>query len=75
MASASGAWMTDTDGRRYLDAYNNVPCVGHSHPRVASAIARQSHQLGQARLMDGDLTTLEAGDFIGIHVDAGDPVA
>ncbi len=24
--------MTDADGRRYLDAYNNVPCVGHGHP-------------------------------------------
>jgi 4-aminobutyrate aminotransferase-like enzyme len=45
MASASGAWMYDTDGRRYLDAYNNVPCVGHAHPRVASAIARQSRVL------------------------------
>ncbi len=29
-------------GRRYLDAYNNVPCVGHAHPRVSTAIARQS---------------------------------
>lgn len=45
MASASGAWMTDADGRRYLDAYNNVPCVGHAHPRVASAIARQARVL------------------------------
>jgi 4-aminobutyrate aminotransferase-like enzyme/Ser/Thr protein kinase RdoA (MazF antagonist) len=41
MASASGVWMTDTSGRRYLDMYNNVPCVGHAHPRVASAVARQ----------------------------------
>ena len=30
MASARGVWMTDTDGRTYLDAYNNVPCVGHA---------------------------------------------
>jgi 4-aminobutyrate aminotransferase-like enzyme len=37
--------MTAADGRRYLDAYNNVPCVGHSHPRVAEAIARQSRRL------------------------------
>ncbi|HSJ00230.1 MAG TPA: aspartate aminotransferase family protein, partial [Patescibacteria group bacterium] len=29
-------------GRRYLDAYNNVPVVGHSHPRVVEAIARQA---------------------------------
>jgi 4-aminobutyrate aminotransferase-like enzyme/Ser/Thr protein kinase RdoA (MazF antagonist) len=41
MASASGVWMTDTSGRRYLDMYNNVPCVGHAHPRVSSAVARQ----------------------------------
>ena len=41
MASASGVWMTDTSGRRYLDMYNNVVCLGHSHPRVTSAVARQ----------------------------------
>ena len=45
MTSARGVWMTDTDGRTYLDAYNNVPSVGHSHPRVAEAIARQSRSL------------------------------
>jgi 4-aminobutyrate aminotransferase-like enzyme/Ser/Thr protein kinase RdoA (MazF antagonist) len=43
--SASGVWMTAADGRRYLDAYNNVPCVGHGHPRVAEAIARQGRRL------------------------------
>ncbi|HEV8281134.1 MAG TPA: aminotransferase class III-fold pyridoxal phosphate-dependent enzyme [Candidatus Limnocylindrales bacterium] len=41
VVSAEGVWMTAADGHRYLDAYNNVPCVGHSHPRVAEAIARQ----------------------------------
>ncbi|MBI3405128.1 MAG: aminotransferase class III-fold pyridoxal phosphate-dependent enzyme [Acidobacteria bacterium] len=32
----------DADGRIYLDAINNVPHVGHCHPRVVEAIARQS---------------------------------
>ena len=45
LASAQGVWMTDTDGRRYLDAYNNVPCVGHGHPRVTEAAARQARLL------------------------------
>jgi 4-aminobutyrate aminotransferase-like enzyme len=45
IVAASGVWMTAIDGRRYLDAYNNVPCVGHGHPRVAEAIARQGRQL------------------------------
>jgi 4-aminobutyrate aminotransferase-like enzyme len=42
VASAAGVWITATDGRRYLDAYNNVPSIGHAHPRVTAAIARQS---------------------------------
>ena len=40
-----GAWMEAADGRRYLDAYNNVPVVGHAHPRVVEAIARQAATL------------------------------
>ncbi len=36
-----GVYLYDPDGRRFLDAYNNVPSVGHGHPRVAGAIARQ----------------------------------
>jgi 4-aminobutyrate aminotransferase-like enzyme/Ser/Thr protein kinase RdoA (MazF antagonist) len=37
-----GAWLEDTDGNRYLDAYNNVPVVGHAHPRVVDATSRQA---------------------------------
>jgi 4-aminobutyrate aminotransferase-like enzyme/Ser/Thr protein kinase RdoA (MazF antagonist) len=45
VASAEGVWITAADGRTYLDAYNNVPCVGHAHPRVNAAIARQSRRI------------------------------
>ena len=45
LVDAHGVWMTDVDGRRYLDAYNNVPVVGHAHPRVTEAIARQARRL------------------------------
>ena len=34
-------YLYDETGRRYLDAYNNVAHVGHSHPRVAEAAERQ----------------------------------
>lgn len=34
-----------TDGRAYLDAINNVAHVGHSHPRVAEAAAKQLKRL------------------------------
>ena len=40
-----GVWLFDNDGRRYLDCYNNVPSVGHCHPRVVEAIATQAGRL------------------------------
>ncbi|MBT8087063.1 MAG: aminotransferase class III-fold pyridoxal phosphate-dependent enzyme [Gammaproteobacteria bacterium] len=41
----SGNWLHATDGRRYLDFYNNVAQVGHCHPHVVRAIARQAAAL------------------------------
>jgi len=40
-----GVWLFDADGRRLLDAYNNVPVVGHCHPRVTEAVVRQTRLL------------------------------
>jgi 4-aminobutyrate aminotransferase-like enzyme/Ser/Thr protein kinase RdoA (MazF antagonist) len=40
-----GAWLIDDAGRRLLDAYNNVPVVGHCHPRVVEAVVRQTRRL------------------------------
>lgn len=40
-----GVWLWDARGRRYLDCYNNVPHVGHCHPHVVEAIARQAETL------------------------------
>ncbi|MHB1571116.1 MAG: aminotransferase class III-fold pyridoxal phosphate-dependent enzyme, partial [Solirubrobacteraceae bacterium] len=34
-------YLYDADGRPYLDMINNVAVVGHSHPRIAEAAARQ----------------------------------
>lgn len=45
IASAQGTWFTTASGERVLDAYNNVPCVGHCHPRVSEAIARQARRV------------------------------
>ncbi|MBL8847960.1 MAG: aspartate aminotransferase family protein [Hyphomicrobium zavarzinii] len=45
VVSASGSWMTAADGKRYLDFYNNVPSVGHTHPRVVAAVTDQIGRL------------------------------
>jgi 4-aminobutyrate aminotransferase-like enzyme len=42
---AEGVWLYDEQGRRYLDAYNNVPVVGHCHPAVVQAICDQARIL------------------------------
>lgn len=42
VARASGVHLYDSEGNTYLDAYNNVPSVGHCHPRVVEAIAGQA---------------------------------
>jgi 4-aminobutyrate aminotransferase-like enzyme len=40
-----GTKVWDAKGTEYLDAYNNVPSVGHAHPRVVAAIAEQAATL------------------------------
>jgi 4-aminobutyrate aminotransferase-like enzyme/Ser/Thr protein kinase RdoA (MazF antagonist) len=45
LVRGEGVWLFDAQGRRYLDCYNNVPVVGHCHPRVTEAVVRQTRLL------------------------------
>jgi 4-aminobutyrate aminotransferase-like enzyme len=45
LVRGEGVWLFDADGRRYLDAYNNVPHVGHCHPKVVQAGFEQMQAL------------------------------
>jgi 4-aminobutyrate aminotransferase-like enzyme/Ser/Thr protein kinase RdoA (MazF antagonist) len=40
-----GVWLIEEGGHRLLDAYNNVPHVGHAHPQVVAALSTQSGRL------------------------------
>ena len=42
LVRGEGVWVWDADGRQYLDCYNNVPHVGHCHPKVVEAICKQA---------------------------------
>jgi 4-aminobutyrate aminotransferase-like enzyme/Ser/Thr protein kinase RdoA (MazF antagonist) len=54
-----GTKMYDQAGTAYLDAYNNVPVVGHCHPGVADAIAEQSRTLNtNTRYLHGSVVEL-----------------
>ena len=37
-----GVHLFDADGAKYVDMYNNVPCVGHCHPHVVAAVREQA---------------------------------
>jgi len=45
IVSARGCSILAADGTRYLDFYNNVPSVGHCHPRVTKAVCDQIQRL------------------------------
>lgn len=45
LVSGKGVWLRSANGKRYLDAYNNVPHVGHAHPAVANAVSQQMRKL------------------------------
>lgn len=42
-----GAWLYDTDGRRYLDLLSGIAVntLGHNHPRLVAAIADQASKI------------------------------
>ncbi|WP_298195299.1 aminotransferase class III-fold pyridoxal phosphate-dependent enzyme [Novosphingobium sp.] len=45
LIGGEGASLYDKQGRRYVDMYNNVASVGHAHPRIVEAMARQQATL------------------------------
>ncbi len=62
LVRGSGVDLWDADGRQYLDCYNNVPHVGHCHPRVVQAICDQAGTLNTHTryLHEGILDYVEA---------------
>ncbi|MDB5101060.1 MAG: aminotransferase [Cyanobacteria bacterium RYN_339] len=47
IAEAKGAWVTDSEGRRYLDCLSAYSAVnqGHAHPRIMQAMVEQASKV------------------------------
>jgi acetylornithine/N-succinyldiaminopimelate aminotransferase len=47
VTSGQGVWLTDTDGRTYLDCVQGIAtnALGHAHPRLVAALAEQAGKL------------------------------
>ena len=67
LVRGDGVYLYDPDGRRYVDMYNNVPCVGHANPDVVAAMARQQGTLNvhSRYLHEGILEFIER--LTGLH--------
>jgi len=64
-----GVYLYDRDGRRYVDMYNNVPCVGHANPVVVRAMAEQQATLNvHSRYLNEGVVTF-AERLAGLHHD------
>ena len=46
LASGHGCWVTDVDGKRYLDLLSGIAvnALGHGHPALVQAVAKQAEQ-------------------------------
>lgn len=64
--------LIDSTGRPHLDMVNNVSSIGHAHPRLTAAVARQLDTLNTnsrflypqiAQLSERLLATIPSGDF------------
>lgn len=64
MTRAAFQYMYDAQGNTFLDAYNNIPHVGHSHPKVVEAGQRQMAILNTNTRYAYDLLNEYAGRLL-----------
>jgi 4-aminobutyrate aminotransferase-like enzyme len=63
LVRGAGSKLWDVNGREYIDAYNNVPSVGHCHPHVVEALCRQAATLNtHTRYLHS--TVVELGEML-----------
>jgi 4-aminobutyrate aminotransferase-like enzyme/Ser/Thr protein kinase RdoA (MazF antagonist) len=56
LVRGAGVWLYDSQGHAYLDVYNNVAHVGHTHPAVVAAVQRQTAILAtHTRYLHGNI--------------------
>ncbi len=64
--SGDGSWLTDVDGKRYLDLTSGiaVTSVGHCHPEVVSAIELQARTLIHTSVVTHNKPKIELAEKI-----------
>lgn len=70
VAAASGSWVWDGEGRRYLDFSSQLVFtnIGHQHPRVVEAIAEQARLLCTIAPQHANVARSEAARLVVEHL-------
>jgi 4-aminobutyrate aminotransferase-like enzyme len=56
LVRGNGVYLYDSEGRQYIDMYNNVPCVGHANPLVVDRVTQQLSTLNvHSRYLHGGI--------------------
>lgn len=66
MQSAAFQFMFDQKGNSYLDAYNNIPIVGHCHPKISEAVSQQIRKLNTNTRYHYDALTQYADQLLAL---------
>lgn len=71
LVSGSGAWVVDDEGRRILDLLAGIAvnALGHAHPAVVAAVARQVATLGHTSNLAITLPALALGERLAAMAD------
>jgi len=71
LVSGAGSWVTDDDGRRYLDLLGGIAVnvLGHAHPAVVAAVAAQASTLGHTSNLAITLPALELCERLALIAD------
>jgi len=64
-----GSYLFDSNGNRYIDMYNNVPCVGHANPAVVKAMADQQRTVNVHSRYLHEGIVIFAERLVGLHHD------
>jgi len=67
MAEGEGVWVTDADGRQYLDLFSGIlsTSLGHCHPHIVSAVQAQAAKLGHTSTLYVTEPQVEAARKLG----------
>tara|TARA_B110000116_G_scaffold33041_2_gene25146 strand:+ start:7358 stop:8626 length:1269 start_codon:yes stop_codon:yes gene_type:complete len=69
LVRGEGIWLYDDAGNKYMDCYNNVPCVGHCHPHVIEALSKQAGQLNTHSRYLSKVVIDYSERFMSLHAD------